>query len=230
MRRGLTFGTAAAAILALSPAREARATEIQVEYEAQVLAVTSMHGAPPFGLTAAHIGQPVTGSFTYDTAVADSDSSAINGVFPHAGGGGAFTAVLPGGVVVTGSGKPRVETVNGMSSDSFRFKDGTELALAPMSVNGVPNAALGLELRISDWNATAMSSDALPEVFPFQYTGPAGGPYPWSTYDFPLWDAAGGILLGLTRVQQVPEPAAAAVLALPAAVVSRRQRRPRARA
>src|SRR4051812_20464338 len=114
-RRAVTG--AAGLFLALSgPAIASPAT---VSFTATVQTV----GGTPFGFSTAITGAQATGSFTYNTATADTNpGDTTRGNYPHTGGGGAFTATV-GGKTITGSSTPLAQVEN-LNPDTFRFEDG----------------------------------------------------------------------------------------------------------
>lgn len=171
----------------------------------------------PFGLTSAVQTQPVSGSFTYESATADTDVSATRGLYSHAGGG-AFLVNVPG-KGIAGSAIPRV-VIENFNPDTFRFVDGLPNGQGPMSVNSFPDTSIGLQLAITDNSGAVFNSDALPVSFPFTYTG--GGTYPYP-HTFMLNDATGTMLIQFTNV--TPEPASLTVLAATPVLLLRRRLR-----
>jgi hypothetical protein len=128
--------------------------------------VTTVSG-DPLGLSPA-LNTSVTGSFVYDTSTSDTDpGDPVRGVYPHTNGGFSLTI---GPDTLTGSSTPLVRVNNDLGgvSDEFRFNDGPG-----MSLGGVLNANARLDFVIVDGSPPdALSSDALPTVFPFTPANP----------------------------------------------------------
>lgn len=170
----------------------------------------------PFGYSAEQARtHPVTGFFTYDTSTPDVNAAdTTRGHYPHSAGGGFQANFLS--TVVTGSATPYVRIEN-LSSDTFRFSDG--LLGSPvggmMSVNGAPDNTVRVGMAFTTSNA--FTSDALPVNFAFA-NPPLANPVSFP-HTFVIEDSGGRLLLQMSTLNVVPEPAAAALAALGLAVV-----------
>jgi hypothetical protein len=139
-------------------------------------------------------GDPVTGSFSYDTAASDSDADANRGVYFFTQtlqfAVGSISATVPFGLLQVVNG-------GGGALDSDRLTGGTVGAANPWTVS----------LFLFDFDQTVFSSDDLPSPLP------ALDPFETRELDFALIEQ--GVVLGsfTTRItsltlRPVPEPSA----------------------
>jgi hypothetical protein len=152
----------------------------------------------------------VTGHFTYDTSTPDVNvADPTRGYYPHSAGGGFMASFL--GTVVTGSATPYVRIEN-LSSDTFRFSDGLLASPAGgmMSVNGSPDNSVRVGMGFTA--SSAFTSDALPVDLAFAHP-PLANPVAFP-HTFVIEDGAGRLLLQMSTLNVVPEPSAAALVAL----------------
>ena len=109
---------------------------------------------------------PVSGSFTYDLGIFDSQpGDPLRGKYQH-NGTSAFSFVIKGHTVA-GSGKALVVTEN-LNPDTFRFLDGpqADTIVRTMKLDGADAPALKLFIAITDGAGAMLTSDALPDPFP----------------------------------------------------------------
>jgi hypothetical protein len=135
---------------------------VTVAFTGQVITVVDT----PLGFDSMVRLEPVSGSFTYDPAMADDLPNDPKSGRYQRGGTTAFTFTVKGHTV-TGSGTALLETQN-MSSDTFRFRDGPQGDTVPrvMKLDGVAAPAIVLYLAITDNSGAMLTSDALPDPFP----------------------------------------------------------------
>jgi hypothetical protein len=158
------------------------------------------------------MGTAVTGTFLFDTSIADSNiNSSSFGSYLHSGNGGfnanfqALNGGNPVAVAIGGSGSPevRVEWFPDFN-DTWRYWDGPDNP--PMTVNGVPNA--DVLLRYSMTQAVLFSSDANVNPWPLTtFTGNLGD----TSHTFELRDSNGSILLQINNAVTIPEPASGTI-------------------
>jgi hypothetical protein len=152
----------------------------------------------PLGFTDAVRTTAVGGSIAYRPCLVDgAPADPKRGEYDHRGGGD--FALTVGGKAITGSGNP-VVTVEDLSPDTFRFRDGPQLLdkdslLRQMKVDGVPAAGLNVSLAITDSSGAAFASDALPSSFPM--LGIKSLPH-----TFWIEDSGGTLLLQLDSMTQ----------------------------
>lgn len=194
------------------------AEQIEIEYQAKIKTVANNF----LGYTHA-MDTAVTGSFVFETSLADSNISDANrGVYNHVGNGGfsatfnALNAGNPLAVTITGSGSPRVtvEYFAGSINDTWRFNDGLP-NYGTMSVNGSPNADVDLGFSMSQ--PVIFASDANINPWPLVT-------FPGIPHTFALSDSNGTILLEITSATVVPEPGTLALLTVVAPLIHRRRR------
>jgi hypothetical protein len=176
---------------------------VTVGFTGQVVTVAGT----PFGFDDSVHQTPVSGTFTYDRSVPDTEAGAMRGEYDHAGGGGPFTLEV-GGKTVTGSDQP-VVTVE-LFSHTFRWVDGPQIfddtPFRVASIDGVQDASIEIYLSVTPKNEVVVfTSDALPPQFPF---------VPFDLKDdtvitFAVEDANGSLLMQLSQFTQTPPDAPA---------------------
>lgn len=176
----------------------ASAAPILIQYQAEVRTTTGFLGYTY------PLGTPVSGYFLFDTSIADSNININRGHYQHAGNGG-FTANLtafdggnPVALAIAGSGSPevRVEWFPA-ANDTWRFLDGLP-DYGTMTVNGLANPNVDLGFAMSQ--PIFFASDANTNPWPL-------ASFPGTAHTFSLSDSNGTILLQITNVTAVPEPA-----------------------
>lgn len=139
---------------------------VEVGFRGQVVTVSGT----PFGFDDTIALEEVTGSFTYDRAVADlRPADPDRGDYDHRALSGPFSLSV-GGRTITGSGNPFV-TIE-LFSDTFRYVDGPQLGDVGVdrtcSVDGITDPDIEMSLSFTPTNGVdAFPTDVLPAIFPF---------------------------------------------------------------
>jgi hypothetical protein len=147
----------------------------------------------PLGLNSSVRLAAVSGEFAYDLRIADQNpTDPQRGLYPH-NGSSLFTFTVSGHTVI-GSGLARVE-VEDLNPDTFRFRDGQQNdgVTRLMKLDGAGDPSLALTIAITDGSGAALTSDKLPDPFPF--TNITAFPHTFS-----LQDSGGTLLMQLDAV------------------------------
>lgn len=114
----------------------------------------------------------ITGFWTYDTCVTDTNNQPDRGEFDHRFGGvGDFEAIVVGRpLVVEGSSNPLVKVEDIGTFDTFRFNDGPQIfdpagVVREVTVNGVIDPLAEISFSISSGGTNRVDSDQLPPDF-----------------------------------------------------------------
>jgi len=174
---------------------------ITVEYDALAKTISGT----PFGQPVT-FNTPVSGYFTYDTSVPDSNASENVGDYEHTAKGDFYADLM--GTITRGSATPWVQ-VRTTYEETFRIWDGPR-TVGPeggiMSVDSVLDEDVELWISIvASPMRGLIPDDSLPNPFPAYEFGPLGDPHTFS-----LKDGNGdSVLLQIQNVTLVPEPTTA---------------------
>lgn len=132
-----------------------------------------LHAYPEFAGNPFTLGGPVSGSYSYDTSIADTNASAAQGDYP--GALTAFSLDLGYGATAELSSNAIITVLNDSPGDKFRTIFGQVPTSGPDMVDltdGIHTATyevdqMGLELSSLDGNA--LSSDALIPISPLDF-------------------------------------------------------------
>jgi hypothetical protein len=140
---------------------------VTVAFTGKVVTVAQAPDAGmPLGFDSTVRLAPVSGSFTYDLRIFDSEpADPLRGKYQH-DGTSAFSFAIKGHTVA-GSAKALVETED-LNPDTFRFLDGpqADTIVRTMKLDGADAPALKLVIAITDGAGAMLTSDALPDPFP----------------------------------------------------------------
>lgn len=163
---------------------------VSVTFEGVVATITDA----PLGFDETLLQAPVHASMAYDQATPDSLwNDPDRGRYEHTGTG--LLSLEIDGHYLVGSGNGTVEIAN-TAVDTFRFVDGQQRSSDTdhlMTLDFEPAPLVEVWLSLVDDAGTTLTSDALPDPFPFV-------DLPYYDRSFAVSEPAGTLLIGLTSV------------------------------